>query len=139
VDLKIIRDGKGRSVEVELGERNATLATGGYRNYTTPMDRDGLNGVTVDDLTGRLRDEMEIPDDLDGAYVTEVERDSNAFRAGLRPGDVIVEIDRDPVDSAEEAVTLSTRAQESQILLRVWSRGDGRPGLRYLVVDNTRD
>ena len=43
--------------------------------------------------------------------VTEVEPDSNSADAGLQQGDVIVEINRQPVNNAEEAVKLCTQAK----------------------------
>jgi serine protease Do len=74
-----------------------------------------------------------------GAIVTNVEEDSNSAEAGLRPGDVIVELDKQPVHSAEDAVSLSDKAKGDQILLRVWSRGaGGAGGTRFVVVDNTK-
>ena len=54
-------------------------------------------------------------------------------QAGLRAGDVVLEIDRKPVRNADEAVKLSKNITEN-VLLRVWSKG----GSRYLVVDNTK-
>jgi serine protease Do len=137
VDLKIIRDGRGRSVKVELGERNEELA--GIRRFGDEDDsgnRDGLDGVLVEDLTSQVRRDLKIPNGVQGALVTEVERESNAADAGLRSGEVIVEINRNPVESADDAVALSRRAEGEQILLRVWSQSGGRAGLRYVVVDN---
>jgi serine protease Do len=69
-----------------------------------------------------------------------VAEDSNAAEAGLRPGDVILEINRKPVQSADDAVELSNSATGKTILLRVWSRamGGGIGGSRYLTVDNTK-
>ena len=61
---------------------------------------------------------------------------SNAYEAGLRMGDVIVEIDRHPVSNAEQAVNLSDKSKGEQILLRVWSPRVG--GMQYLPVDNVK-
>ena len=58
-----------------------------------------------------------------------------SYAAGLRPGDVVTEIDRKPVTNAEEAVKLSENVKnKSSILLRVWSKG----GSHYLVVDESK-
>ena len=72
--------------------------------------------------------------------ITSVEPDSNAADAGLRPGDVIVEINRQAVRNADDAVALSEKAKTEQLLLRVWrsSGGGGRGGMFYLPVDNTK-
>ncbi|MCU0789314.1 MAG: Do family serine endopeptidase, partial [Verrucomicrobia bacterium] len=140
VDLKIVRDGKGRGVTVTLGELPEQLAQGGA---VTPRDatsgRDGLDGVVVDELTRDARRQAGIPNRVDGALVTRVEEGSNAYEAGLREGDVIVELNHRPVRDADALVEASNRAREDKILLRVWSQRNGTPGLIYLVVDNTRD
>jgi serine protease Do len=65
--------------------------------------------------------------------------DSNSAKAGLRPGDVITSIDQEPVENAEDAVGLSEKASNDEILLRVWSRAPGgQEGSRFVVVDNTK-
>ena len=96
-----------------------------------------MDGVTVDDLSGTAHTDLGIPRRIEGALVTEVDRGSNAYEAGLREGDVIVEINHRPVETAEDAVALASRADGDKILLRVWSQRGGRPGLMFLVVENT--
>jgi serine protease DegQ len=54
--------------------------------------RRGNFGIVVQDLNEELRDALEL-DRRDGAVITEVEPDSAADEAGLRPGDVIVALD----------------------------------------------
>jgi serine protease Do len=139
VELKIVREGKGRSLSVRLGELPGDLAsTGGARGMTTPADRDGLDGVVVDDLTPEQRRQLDIPARIQGALVTDVQEGSNAQEAGLRAGDVILEINHKPVKDAATAVNLSEEARDEKILLRVWSKRGGMPGLSYVVVDNTK-
>ncbi|MCU0771166.1 MAG: Do family serine endopeptidase [Verrucomicrobia bacterium] len=139
VELKLVRDGKGRELSVRLGELPSELATRqGSPGTGSPGDRDSLDGVSVDDLTGEIRRQMGIPARIDGALVTGVEQGCNAFEAGLREGDVIVEINQKPVEDAATAVKLSEEARDERILLRVWSKRGGVPGLIYLVVDNTK-
>jgi serine protease Do len=101
---------------------------------------DALDGVEVTDLDARVRRQIEIPRNVQGALVSNVSQDSNAAEAGMRPGDVILEIDHHPVHSSDEAVQLAEKAKGDQILVRVWSRpiGRGPGGTRYLVVDNTK-
>ena len=102
--VKILRDGSGqdpRSHRERAARHARTLAK---------ADNDGnddtgtLNGVGVADLDTQARQQFEVPADVKGAVVTEVEPDSAAAEAGLQPGDVIQEINRKPVKNAEEAV-----------------------------------
>ena len=85
------------------------------------------------DTDAQWRREFEIPANVRGAVVTNVDEDAPAYRAGVRAGDVVLEIDRKPVRNADEAVKLSTENKDS-VLLRVWSKG----GSHYLVVGNTK-
>jgi serine protease Do len=82
------------------------------------------------DITPQLRTEFNIPRNIDGALITGVDPESPSFEAGLRPGQVILEIDRQAVANADDAVRLGRRAREATVLLRVWTPG----GSRYVVV-----
>jgi C-terminal processing protease CtpA/Prc len=70
--------------------------------------------------------------------MTYVNQDSNSAGAGLQRGDVIVEINRQPVRNAADAVRLGRQAKGGQILLRVWRRKGDFAGTHYLSVDNTK-
>ena len=76
---------------------------------------------------------MNVPGRIKGALITNVDQDSAAARAGLRPGDVILEINRQPVASAEEAVDLSEKAEGKKTLVKLWSRGN----TVFVVVDES--
>jgi serine protease Do len=143
VSVKILRDGAEKTLTATLAAMpDQMLARGGR---TQPNDRgqsdmDSLDGVEVSDLDARTRRENDFPADLKGAVVSNVDQDSNAAEAGLRQGDVILEIDRHAVHSADEAVTSSEKAKGDHILLRIWRResGGGRGGTLYLSVDNVK-
>ena len=49
-------------------------------------------------------------------------QDSNAADAGLQKGDVIVEINRQPVTNADDAIRLCKPAKGNRILLKIWRR-----------------
>ena len=72
-----------------------------------------------------------------GAVVTQVDPTSAAADAGLKEGDVIMEINKQPVKSAEDAVKLTSNAKDKITLLHVWSN-DGNRGSHYLVVDESK-
>lgn len=137
VRVKLLRDGKETTVRVKLGElpEEGGLAragrSGGLRRGGQPSP---LDGVVVDDLTPRNREMYGIPANLRGALVVEVDPDSVAAQQGLRPGDVILEINRQRVTNADQAVRLSESIRESTVLLRVWSQGVSR----FLVIDASR-
>jgi serine protease Do len=108
-------------------------------NEPPPSSNEVLEGVEVSDLDAAARRQFNIPRNVQGAVVSDVAQDSNAAQAGLRPGDVIVAIERKPVQTAQEAVEACDSVKGDHVLLRVWSRGGGSTGgTRYLVIENGR-
>jgi serine protease Do len=134
VELKVLRDGKEQSFSVKLGElpsEGLTKADGRSGGLRRSRGADALDGVTVDDVNARTREQFNIPSGVRGAVVTDVDGSSPAAAAGLRQGDVIQEINRQRVTSADEAVKRSEEVKGDRVLLRVWSGG----GSHYLVVE----
>jgi serine protease Do len=141
VKLRIVREGGEKTLSATLGE--LPKEDSARRGRQQPKERgkaekDALDGVEVTDLDAQTRREADVPRRVRGALVARVEQDSNAGEAGLHPGDVIVEIDRQPVSSADEAVKLSEKATGDHIRLRVWRGGEGGGGMLFLLVDNLK-
>jgi len=133
VPVEILRDGSSKTLEVKLKELPGEEQVAG--NDSAHSDgSDTLQGVGVSDLDSRLRQQFNIPDDVKGAVVTEVAPNSASAEAGLKPGDVILEINRHPVSGAADAVRLTEHAKDKTTLLHVWSK----QGSHYLVVDETQ-
>jgi serine protease Do len=130
VPVKVLRNGSTKSLDVTINELPGSekLAKADIGNDT---DAEALKGVAVSDLDARTRQELKIPSNVQGAVVTDIDESSLAREAGLKPGDVILEINRQPVKNAEDAVRLTERPKDKTTLLRVWSNG----GSRYVVVD----
>jgi serine protease Do len=139
VSATVVRDGETKELELEIGHRpgEERLAGSGrsFRNGAAGRDEGTLEGVAVSDLDVRARQEFEVPARLNGALVTAVEPDSAAARAGIRPGDVITEINRELVRNAADAVRLTENPASRETLVRIWSSR----GVRYVVVDETEE
>jgi S1-C subfamily serine protease len=60
-------------------------------------------GATLGDLNDEMADRFGIEKGVKGAVVRDVDPRSPAARAGLRPGDVITDISKQPVSNAKEA------------------------------------
>lgn len=101
---------------------------------------DSLDGVEVTDIDSDQRQQYNIPGSVRGAIVTSVDENSNAADAGVQEGDVILEINHQPVRSADDAVKLSEKATGKRVLLWVWrqNNGQGGGGRFYITVDNTK-
>ena len=62
----------------------------------------GLDGVSVENLTSQALRELNLPMTTKGVVVTDVADGSPAAMAGLRSGDVIQEVNRQPVTSVAD-------------------------------------
>jgi serine protease Do len=141
VTLKLIRNNSTKTVTVKLGDRPGELAENGSDENNPDADNskmDALDGVSVDDLNSDARQQLKIPNNIQGAIVTEVAADSNSAEAGLQKDDVIEEINRQPITSADEAIKACNNAKGDQILLKIWRRTDNFAGTRFFTVDNTK-
>jgi len=82
------------------------------------------------DETVAMARSLGIPPSTRGAVVAEVQPDSPAAKAGLQPGDVIVEVNRKPVASADAAAAAMHAPTKREHLLRVI----GPNGARFVTV-----
>jgi serine protease Do len=126
--LELYRGQDKRTVQVALTARPAA------QQATAPGDVGGeqsaLAGASVADLDNQVRSRFEIPRNIrHGVVITGVEEDSVAARAGLRPGDVILEANRRRVGSVGELRELNRRAGGS-ILLLIYRNG----GTMYVAI-----
>lgn len=141
--LKIYRNGTPKTIVATLGERQDLTQDSAKPNDNSggageKPKADALDGVFVQDLSPRLRRQLQMPENFGGALVTDVDRASNSFDAGLRGGDVIEEINHQPVANAEEAVRFCKAAKGDQILVKIWRQTDAGGITRFLSVDNTK-
>ena len=87
-------------------------------------------GLGLQTLTPDVANSLGLEKGTRGAVVTDVVKGSPVESAGLKPGDVVVEVDRRSVNSSEEAVSALRTPQKNGHLLRV--RGGG--GTRFVTI-----
>jgi serine protease Do len=133
VDLKVLRDGAEKAFTVKVGELPNTDKLAKNDRDQAGDDNGTLNGVAVADLDRQSRHELQVPNNVQGALVTDVDQSSAAAEAGLTSGDVILEINRQKVNSAQDAIQLTEKAQDKTTLVKIWSKG----AQRYVVVDES--
>jgi serine protease Do len=123
IKLGVIRNGASQTINVKVGEykKNAEVASDG--DAASPQK--GKLGLAVAELTPDVRQQLHIPSQVNGVAVQSVRPASPAEDAGLAPGDVILEVDRKPVSSAEQFVNEAHAAPAGKdLLLLVWSQGN---------------
>ena len=140
VNIKIFRNGQEKIIAAKLGEREmeSTAASKPDNTPTEIAKADMLDGVVVVELSDEMREHLRAPSDLNGALVRNVSQESNAAVAGLQAGDIILEVNHQPVTNRRDAVQFCKAARSQQILLKVWRSFGNVVGTRYLSVDNTR-
>jgi serine protease Do len=120
IQLEVMRDGKTIGVRVTLEAMDA--AKGGASAGTEHGK--GRWGLSLGDLSSGARDQMQLPGDVHGAVVEDVQPGSPADNAGLQRGDVIVEVNRHSQQSAADvAKALSDVPKDEDALVLVWSNG----------------
>jgi serine protease Do len=117
--LKALRDGNSIDVPVTL----EAMGKGEHDNQTADTTHGKPRwGLGLGDLTSDLRQQLHAGDEVHGAVIQQVAPGSPADNAGLQPGDVITEVNRQPVDSAADVQkALSSVPKDSDALVLVWS------------------
>jgi len=111
VQVKVIRDKKVETMTVtvaELKDDEAQVASGKEENF----------GLTVQAITPDIAESLGLSRDIKGVVVSGVESGTAADEAGLRRGDVILEVNRKPIeDIAAYRKALKAGAGKSLLLL----------------------
>jgi serine protease Do len=112
VAFTVFRKGKTQDVKIKIGEQPETLASRGHSGSsngetggeTPSAETTAKNlGLHLANPNEDLQARFGIDQDTKGAVVTSVDRRSVAFRAGIRPGDVITEVGDKKIESANQA------------------------------------
>jgi serine protease Do len=119
VELEIIRNGERRTLAVALGERKEDAVVAALPPTPAPPQPEVKLGLSVQDLTSELADKLKIKDQK-GVLISKVDPGSVAQEQGLREGDLIKEINRQLVTTAEEFKSVMAQAKKGEsVLLRV--------------------
>jgi Do/DeqQ family serine protease len=126
-ELVIVRDGAEKHVSAKLEELDARrLARRGGDEGEN--DREGESdkaalGISVAPVTPEVASRLNLPKDAHGVVVQDVDPDGRAVDAGIRPGDVIVEVNRQPVKSVDELRAAVRRSTDKPTLLLINRQG----------------
>ena len=132
INLTVIRDGEAEEINATVGSREGLNVAA---TITEDEDEGLLSGVGVSNVDSQSRRQYGIPSRVQGVLVTSVEEDAAAADVGLRQGDVILEINRQRVRNAEDAIELTAESTPSmRTLLRIYNN---RIGFRYIIVDES--
>jgi serine protease Do len=124
--LRVVRDGHEQSITVKLAERPPREGPGGPQNDATgqapppkkadPSNNDGLLGLTVRDLDRTTSERLELPKTMKGVLVTRIEPMSVTFDAEVQRGSVLLEINRQRIESVADFRRIARAAQPGDLL-----------------------
>jgi serine protease Do len=117
--LKALRDGNSVNLPVTL----EAMGKGEHDRESADASHDKPRwGLGLGDLTPDLRQQLQADESVHGAVIEQVTPGSPADNAGLQPGEVITEVNRQPVHSAADVEkALASVAKDGDALVLVWS------------------
>jgi Do/DeqQ family serine protease len=119
----VIRDGEDKSLTVKLDEARARSDERNARAAAGEDDKAAL-GVSVAPLTPELANRLGLKDrDAKGVVIQDVNPDGRAADAGLRPGDVIEQVNRKRVESLDDLREAVKDSGDKPILLLINREG----------------
>ncbi|MGA7831130.1 MAG: Do family serine endopeptidase [Terracidiphilus sp.] len=123
ITLGILREGKPTTLNLTVGQLhgNSEVADNGGEDGQP----NGKIGIEVGNLTAEARQQFNVPEQVHGVVVQNVRSGSPADDAGLQPGDVILEVNRKPADSASQFASAVHQDKDGkELLMLVWSKGN---------------
>ncbi len=131
IELKVIRDGKRKIIQVTLGESSSSSMYNPFPEGLQLEKKKGFPfkmsifsgsklGISIQDLTDQLGNYFGVKNG-EGVLITEVEKESPAEQAGLKAGDVIVEVDSRKVENSDELLEIvSDKEKGDKVNLEVF-------------------
>lgn len=122
IELEILRNGTKMLLKPRLVEATGS-SQAGSQNQPTDLAPD--QDLSVVELSPALRRQLQLAPDISGVVVTQVSPESPAFEKGVRKGDVITELNRKPVTSAQAFSADYKAIKSGQPVLLAISRQGG--------------
>ncbi len=122
-DVVVTRDGGEKHLSVKLDEATASKATRERDSEPSASDDKTSLGVAVAPLTPELAERAHASKDARGLVVEDVNPNGRAADAGIQAGDVIQEVNRQPVKSVDDLKAALKKSSERPTLLLIQRNG----------------
>jgi serine protease Do len=124
VPVKILRDKTEKSLSVTVEELNLETEGGGSAEEAQQEETGGGFGITLGPLGSEMARRLRVPSGTRGVLITDVDPSSTAAREGVRPGDVILKVNGQTVETVREASqALQAIRQGGAARLLLWKGG----------------
>lgn len=126
VKFKVWREGTERQLSAQLVEADSLKGLTGKTENNEGSDSntggDALSGVRVENITPEFSRQLNLPAATRGVVITKIDPDSSAAER-LQRGDVIEEVNRQPIASVQEFSNEIKKAGKKNVLLRIVRQG----------------
>ena len=137
VPVLLWRDGKEVTIQAKVGElpeeqvaANSPAPENGKPAPEKPVAIAGI-GLKLAGISSELRDKFSIGADQKGVVITDVDTSSQAAERGLKAGDVIVEVQQEPVSTpadVQDRIERSRKQNRKSVLMLI----QGQDGLKWV-------
>lgn len=117
--LLIVRDGNRKTINITLEELEQDAQT-----FATAINANMSLGIEVRNISSSLAERYEIDPESTGVLVTDIDKKSNAYEAGIRTGDIITRVGTKRVTSSKIFRNLVEDLKEQDSLLLLVKRGE---------------
>ena len=124
VPLSVMRNGERLALNITIGELDLDAEI--QPVVTSEREVDENFGVVLQDLTPPTARQLGVPADTSGAVVVDVQRGSSAEESDVRPGDVILSVNRVDVGSAVAAAEQLNAIESGRTAFLLVQRGETR-------------
>jgi serine protease Do len=125
VPIKLLRNKQEKTLNVTVEELNLEAETSDRSTPQGEPEQAATGwGMSLDNLTPDIARQLRLPQSRTGAVIVDVDPYGAADKAGLRQGDVILEIDRQPVKDRRQATDILQKVPSGATVgLLIWRSG----------------
>jgi serine protease Do len=127
VPVKVLRNKQERTLSVTVEQLDLDAENQTQQTRRSNNQKDDSNetqgsgfGLTLSNLTPQVARRLQLPSGKSGALISDIDPDGPAAQSGVRPGDVILQVNRKPVSNAADAareLQAVTSGHLAQVLL----------------------
>ncbi|MEW5701091.1 MAG: Do family serine endopeptidase [Candidatus Zixiibacteriota bacterium] len=114
VEIGYLRGGDRRTAQVRIAEEETKYT---YLGAAEQSGKSPIEGIVVETLDRHTAERMGLKAETQGVIIKEILSNTPAARSGLREGDAVLEINREPVDGVEAFKTLMAKYADKPIVL----------------------
>ena len=121
--IKVLRDKKERSLSVTVEELDLAAEGNQAEEAAQEEETGGGFGLTLGPLSADMARRLRVPSGTKGVLITDMDPTGAAAQSGLQPGDIILKVNRQPVETVAEASRALTAIKSGSTAFLIVMRG----------------